>query len=112
MSIVTGKYYEIPIQENGFGHYDFGAVPTRGSIKRRFFQNTAWDEIGIIIDAQINSRTEVLHGYAKESNGTYYNLAGVMERGGTGTLDSGYGDDDVAEEVDDDDDDEVMSVDS
>ncbi|KJA29569.1 hypothetical protein HYPSUDRAFT_31491 [Hypholoma sublateritium FD-334 SS-4] len=112
MSIVTGKYYEIPIQEHGFGHYDFGAVPTKGSIKRRFFQNTAWEEIGIIIDAQINSRTEVLHGYARESNGTYYDLAGVMEQGGTGTLESGYGDDDIAEEVYDDDDEVAMSVDS
>lgn len=112
MSIITGKYYEIPIQENGFGHYDYNTMPFKASTKRKFFQHTAWDDLGIIIDGSIDARKEVMNGYTRGSSAPYYDLAGVMEQGGTGVLDSGYGEDELGEELDEDEEDVDMSVDS
>ncbi|KAF9474338.1 histone deacetylase RPD3 [Pholiota conissans] len=117
MSIVTGKYYEIPIDENGFGHYDHTAVPEKGT-KRRFFQNTGWDEIGILIDDTINTRTEILNGYQGEehADGFLDDLSGTAERGGNETMDYVDGDEEEEEEDEDegdvDDEDADMSIDS
>lgn len=112
MSIVTGTYYEIPIYENGFGHYDNSIVPEKGT-KRRFFQNIGWDEIGILIDDSINTRTDILNGYTRGHSGSLDNLSGILERGGDGTVDAdvGYLEDD-GDEGDDYDEDVAMSIDS
>ncbi|KAF8967453.1 hypothetical protein BDZ97DRAFT_1803400 [Flammula alnicola] len=105
MSIVTGKYYDIPIQENGFEHYDYGAAPSARGTKRRFFQSglpAGWDDVGVVVDGSINLRTDILNGYDRGAS-----LAGVME-----DADPGYVDDEGGEEGDDDDDDVTMSIES
>lgn len=44
MSLLTGQYYDVPVHENGFGHYECGMAPVK-STRRRFFQSGArWDE--------------------------------------------------------------------
>jgi hypothetical protein len=43
MSLLTGQYFDVPIYDQGYGHYEQGA-PSKTS-KRRFFRSTArWDE--------------------------------------------------------------------
>ncbi|KAF8180206.1 histone deacetylase RPD3 [Pholiota molesta] len=112
MSIVTGAYYEIPIYESGFGHYDNTVVPEKGT-KRRFFQSIGWDEIGILIADSINTRTDILNGYTRGHSGSLDNLSGILERGGDGTVEAelGYLEDD-GDEGDDYDEDVAMSIDS
>jgi histone deacetylase 1/2 len=44
MSLLTGKYFDIPTHEHGYTHFENGAVPGKAA-KRRFFQSTArWDD--------------------------------------------------------------------
>ncbi|KAH9482183.1 Histone deacetylase clr6 [Psilocybe cubensis] len=100
MSIVTGKYFDIPIHESGYNHYEYGAAPTKSS-KRIFFQsgldiyNDDNDFEGII-----NARTSVSNGFG---NGIH-DLHGLMERGGRSLNENlEDGDDEVeGEEYEDD----------
>ncbi|KAG6845536.1 hypothetical protein H0H87_007780 [Tephrocybe sp. NHM501043] len=44
MSLLTGQYFDVPVQEQGYSHFEHGAVPGK-TAKRRFFQSAAsWDE--------------------------------------------------------------------
>jgi len=44
MSLLTGQYFDVPVHEHGYGHFELGAVPGK-TAKRRFFQSAArWDE--------------------------------------------------------------------
>ncbi len=44
MSIITGRYFDVPAHENGFGHFDHGA-PLGKTTKRRFFNyQEKWDD--------------------------------------------------------------------
>jgi hypothetical protein len=43
MSLLTGQYFDVPVHDQGYGHYEYGA-PTKAG-KRRFFHSQArWDE--------------------------------------------------------------------
>jgi histone deacetylase 1/2 len=116
MSIVTGKYYDIPVQENGFGHYDCGTPLTRGT-KRKFFQSVMeWDDVSVV-DASVNLRTDMMKELGFSS---IHGLAGAIERGAQ-DLDEdvedvvegdGVDDEDQEEDQEEEDDDVEMSVDS
>ncbi|KAG6917573.1 hypothetical protein DXG01_002042 [Tephrocybe rancida] len=44
MSLLTGQYFDVPVHEQGYNHFEHGALPTK-TAKRRFFQSAArWDE--------------------------------------------------------------------
>ncbi|KAG5727461.1 Histone deacetylase Rpd3 [Termitomyces sp. T112] len=44
MSLLTGQYFDVPVHEAGYSHFEHGAVPGK-TAKRRFFQSSArWDE--------------------------------------------------------------------
>jgi len=114
MSLITGKYYDIPLHENGFSHFDGSTSIGKQPTKRRFFPDPPgkWDDVGVV-DATVNARTVggniVGEGYG---NGFGYamvpELARIMERG-DGGLD-GYGEDGEPDEGEDDDDDVPMST--
>ena len=117
MSLLTGKYYDIPIHENGFSHFDgstsIGKQPTT---KRRFFPDVpgkVWDDVGVcVVDASVNARM-VGRNIVGEGYGNGYGyamvpeLARIMERGGG--LD-GYGEDGEPDEGDEEDEDVPMST--
>jgi histone deacetylase 1/2 len=97
MSLLTGKYFDVPVHENGFAHFDCGA-PLSKTTKRRFFNYPEkWDDAngngGLTLRDEFSPLAKTL------------NLAGLMERGGK---------DREAETVDDDSDDNNsnMAVDS
>ncbi|KAL0573097.1 hypothetical protein V5O48_008868 [Marasmius crinis-equi] len=71
MSLLTGQYYDIPIHEDGYEHYDsIGALGKNA--RRRFFQSQAtWDET--IEKVLLGRRLENLNGLG---------LSDLMERGG------------------------------
>lgn len=111
MSLITGKYYDIPIQENGFSHFDCSASVGKPA-KRRFFPDVPgrWDDVVGVVDASVNARMAGgnIDGYG---NGYGYGmvpeLARIMERGG---LDAGYGEDGEPDEGEEDDEDVPMST--
>ncbi|KAG6828313.1 hypothetical protein H0H92_008428 [Tricholoma furcatifolium] len=44
MSLLTGQYFDVPVHEEGYSHFEHGALPGK-TAKRRFFQSAArWDE--------------------------------------------------------------------
>jgi histone deacetylase 1/2 len=44
MSLLSGQYFDVPVHDQGYGHYEHGA-PTKAG-KRRFFKSEArWDEV-------------------------------------------------------------------
>ncbi|KAG6820925.1 hypothetical protein H0H93_009699 [Arthromyces matolae] len=44
MSLLTGQYFDVPVNEEGFSHFEHGALPSK-TAKRRFFQSSAkWNE--------------------------------------------------------------------
>lgn len=72
MSLTTNQYFDVPIHEQGFSHYEYGAPPVKAA-KRRFFQSGArWDE----------GFERVLLGRKGASPSYSLNLLGQMERGG------------------------------
>lgn len=116
MSIVTGKYYDIPIQENGFGHYDCGMASTKGT-KRKFFQSVLeWDDVSVV-DASVNLRTDIMKELGFSS---IHGLASAVERGAQDLDDDvedvvegeGIDEEDLEEDQEEDEDDVEMSVDS
>lgn len=100
MSIVTGKYFDIPIHEGGYNHYEYGAAPTKMS-KRIFFQSglDIYNDDNEI-ESIINARTSISNGFG---NGIH-DLGGLMERGGRSLQEHlEEGDDEVeGEEYEDD----------
>jgi histone deacetylase 1/2 len=119
MSLITGKYYDIPINENGFSHFDGStSIGKQPNTKRRFFPDEPgkWDDVGVcVVDASVNARmvggnvVGVGEGFG---NGYGYamvpELARIMERGGGGL--DGYGEDGEPDEGEDDDEDVPMST--
>jgi histone deacetylase 1/2 len=107
MSLITGKYYDIPFHENGFSHFDCSTSVGKAA-KRRFFPDEPgkWDDgvVGVV-DASVNVRmvggNTIVDGFG---HGYGYamvpELARIMERGGL----DGYGEDGEPDEGDDDDD--------
>ncbi|KAF8967474.1 hypothetical protein BDZ97DRAFT_2056877 [Flammula alnicola] len=74
MSLLTGQYYDVPIQEHGFEHYECGALPVKGT-KRRFFQSgpgAPWDDL---VDGNLSLRTGIVNGAGRP-------LSRLMEGGG------------------------------
>jgi len=72
MSIMNNHYYDIPANEEGFEHYDIGALGKTG--KRRFFYNQArWDD----------GYQEIILGQPKSYGGGV--LADLMQKGGKDT---------------------------
>jgi histone deacetylase 1/2 len=114
MSLITGKYYDIPMHENGFSHFD-GSTSIGKQLKRRFFPDGPgkWDDVGVcVVDAHVNARM-VGGNIVGEGFGNGYRyamvpeLARIMERGGG--LD-GYGEDGEPDEGEDEDEDVPMST--
>ena len=117
MSLITGKYYDIPIRENGFSHFDGSTSIGKQATKRRFFPDGPWkwDDVGVcVVDASVNSRMvggNNMVGGEGFGNGYGYamvpELARIMERGGG--LD-GYGEDGEPDEGEEEDEDVPMST--
>jgi len=106
MSIITGKYFDIPVHEEGYAHYEHSVTTTK-AFKRRFFQSGStdmWDESSDV-DAIVNTHFAASNGF---SHGVS-NLTSVMERGGKTPDTSATEDEDEEEEEEDD---VEMSVDS
>ena len=124
MSLITGKYYDIPIHENGFSHFDGSTSIGKQPTKRRFFPDVPgggkWDDVGVV-DASVNARMVGGNvvvvggggGGGGEGFGNGYGyamvpeLARIMERGGG--LDA-YGEDGEPEEGEEEDEDVPMST--
>ncbi|KAG5653375.1 hypothetical protein H0H81_000876 [Sphagnurus paluster] len=69
MSLLTGQYFDVPIHEHGYSHFETGAAPGK-TAKRRFFQSAArWDE---------NMESVILGRHAAST----LPLGELMERGG------------------------------
>jgi len=108
MSLITGKYFDVPAYENGFEHYDFGGAVSNlqlkasSSTRRRFFQSGAgkWDEEMVlsVVDARVEKSKEAIQYQVRPQD-----IAGLLERGGK-RLDD--------EEEDEEDEEVAMSVDS
>ncbi|KAF8871390.1 hypothetical protein CPB84DRAFT_1800914 [Gymnopilus junonius] len=113
MSLLTGQYFDIPLQENGYEHYDPCAPPDgdgdrdaagNSSVKRRFFMSlppeSGWDSLagggGYGVDDIVSMRRGIINGYGHYDFGSFVN-------GGAGV--------DVEGDDDADDDDEGMVVD-
>ena len=116
MSLITGKYYDIPIHENGFSHFDGSTSAGKQPTKRRFFPDAPgkWGDVGVcVVDESVNTRivggNVVSEGFG---NGYGYaivpDLARIMERGGGGL--DGYGEDGEPDEGEEDDEDVPMST--
>ncbi|KAL9713229.1 hypothetical protein Ac2012v2_004470 [Leucoagaricus gongylophorus] len=72
MSLLTNHYFDVPVQENGFAHYDCGAALGK-TTKRKFFNDLyKWDDRsgGLTMRDAFSPLSKTL------------NLAGLMERGG------------------------------
>ena len=114
MSLITGKYYDIPVHEHGFSHFDCSTTVGKPA-KRRFFPDgPRWDDVVVgVVDATVNARMVggnmdvdgfVGNGYGY---GMVPELARIMERGG-GT--DGYGEDGEPDEDEEEDEDVPMST--
>lgn len=71
-SLLTNHYFDVPVQENGFAHYDCGAALGK-TTKRKFFNDLyKWDDRsgGLTMRDAFSPLSKTL------------NLAGLMERGG------------------------------
>ena len=119
MSILTGKYYDIPIHENGFSHFDGSTSIGKQPTKRRYFPDVPgkWDDVDVcVVDASVNARMVGENNIVGEGfgNGNRYGygmiseLARIMERGGGGGLD--YVEDGEPDEGEDEDEDVPMSA--
>lgn len=72
MSLLTNRYFDVPVQENGFGHFECGA-PLGKNVKRKFFNYPEkWDDV--------NGGLTMRDAFSPLSKA--YQLAGLMERGG------------------------------
>lgn len=112
MSLITGKYYDIPIHENGFSHFDMSTSIGKPA-KRRFFPDGPgkWDDtVASVVDTSVNARmvggNTVVDGFGRYGYAMVPELARIMERGGL----DGYGEDGEPDEGDEDDEDVPMST--
>ena len=119
MSLITGKYYDIPIHENGFSHFDGSTSIGKQPTKRRFFPDGPGkcDDVGVfVVDASVNARMIGGNIVGGEGLGNRYGhamvseLARIMERGGSGGGLDGYGEDGEPDEGEDEDEDVPMST--
>ena len=124
MSLITGKYYDIPIHENGFSHFDGSTSIGKQPTKRRFFPDGPgkFDDVGIcVVDASVNARIVGRNMVGAEGFGNRYGhvmvpeFARIMERGGGGGVGGGggldgYGEDGEPDEGEDEDEDVPMST--
>jgi histone deacetylase 1/2 len=117
MSLLSGKYYDIPIHENGFSHFDGSNSIGKQPTKRRFFPDAPgkWDDEGVcVVDASVNAKMVGGNMVGGEGFGNGYRyamvpeLARIMERGGGGL--DGYVEDGEAEEGEEEDEDVPMST--
>jgi len=128
MSLLTGKYYDIPIHENGFSHFDHNSSSVgKQPARRRFFPDgpgsgsIRWDDVVGVVDASVNLR--MAGGNNVDGFGNEYSryamvpeLVRIMERGvgggggGGGGLDGLDGEDGEPEEGEDYDEDVPMST--
>ena len=115
MSLITGKYFDVPAYENGFEQYDIGGAvsnlylkaPSVGtsSARRRFFQSGAgkWDEEAMLsaVDARVEKSKEAVQYQVLPQD-----IVGLLERGGKRL------DDEEEAEEEEDREEVAMSVDS
>jgi hypothetical protein len=112
MSLITGKYFDVPAYEGGFEHYEYGAVPlsmngkaamnANLATRRRFFQSvpgSKWDEELNVVDERAERAREALKYQVRPQD-----LVGIVDRGRIGE-DEDDEDDEAEDEV-------AMSVDS
>jgi histone deacetylase 1/2 len=69
MSLLTGKYFEIPVQEDGYEHFNCGVLPAKTSRRKFFHSSASWDD----------SLDQVI---VKKTGGIRTPLGELMERGG------------------------------
>ena len=119
MSLLSGKYFDIPIRENGFSHFDGSPSISKQPTKRRFFPDVPgkWDDVGVcVVDASVNTRmvggNNIVGERFGNGNGYGYGIvpgfARTMERGGGGL--DGYVEDGEPDEGEDEDEDVPMST--
>lgn len=72
MSLLTNCYFDVPVQKNGFAHYDCGAVLGKATKRKFFSYSHKWDDGsgGLTMRDVFSPLSKTL------------NLAGLMERGG------------------------------
>ncbi|KAF8871377.1 hypothetical protein CPB84DRAFT_1692299 [Gymnopilus junonius] len=112
MSIVSGKYFDIPIQDDDYGFYDYGGGPTK-IVKRKFFsgETDIWDG-GIDVQNMIHARMALTNVF---DHGIHDLLVSDIMENEEHNSGDGEEEDDGAEEGeegddDGDDDDITMSV--
>jgi len=96
MSLITGKYFDVPMYEGGFEHYECGTLPFKAT-GRRFFQSGIgkWDDELSVVDLRVDISREAYRNQ---------DLVGIVGRARQN---------DAADGEDDEDEDEgAMSVDS
>jgi len=117
MSLVTGKYFDVPTYEGGFEHYEYGMVMNgKGSssvggvvsnmnatlmTRRRFFQSaegSRWDEELNVVDERVERARDAWKYQVRPQD-----LVGIVDR-------ARIGEDD--EDEDEEEDEVTMSVDS
>ncbi|KAF9553279.1 histone deacetylase [Agrocybe pediades] len=105
MSIITGKYFDIPAGDEGYASYD---VPVPKLSKRRFFQSGMTDtwEDSNNVDAIVDAHLGVINGFGSPR---FNNLSSVLERRESPEISNSTEEEDEGEE--DDEDDVAMSVD-
>jgi histone deacetylase 1/2 len=95
MSLVTGKYFDVPVYEGGFEHYECGTLPLKAT-GRRFFQSGIgkWDDELSVVDLRVEISREAYR---------HQDLVGLVDR---------VRQNDANGEDDEDEDEGAMSVDS
>lgn len=103
MSLITGKYFDIPAYESGFEHFENGTLPLKAT-RRRFFQSGAgkWDDELSVVDSRVDMTRE-----AYKHQVCPQDLVGLVDKV---RQNDAYGEDD--EEEDEEDEEVAMSVDS
>jgi len=117
MSLLTGKYFDVPTYEGGYEHYEYGMVmngkgsSSMGSVvgnmnatlmtRRRFFQSTEgsrWNEELNVVDEKVERARDALKYQVRPQD-----LVGIVDRGRIG---------EDEDEEDEEEDEVTMSVDS
>lgn len=110
MSIITGKYFDIPPNDSGYSHYEHGAAASK-SAKRRFFQSNPdieiWEDDVSQVDARVNAHRSISNGFG---NGIH-DLTGLMENGGAGTDMGSVREEEREDEEDEEEDEDIPMAD-
>jgi hypothetical protein len=103
MSLITGKYFDVPGYESGLEQYECGTSLPLKATRRRFFQSVVgkWDDELSVVDSRVEMSREAYRHQVSPQD-----LVGLVDRVRQNNV---YGED--KDEDEEDDDDVVMSAD-